>query len=438
MDERALIQDFAEALARCARLGFAGEKPVAVWAMTLVAGHGRLGCSGSQLLREHRRAVRDRFLGLARQYGGMQDPANSWSVITGSQAELQRMLDGARDADRAFCEFGPQDAAAIDAWFREHVGRRELADSGADPARRSASAAPAPQTGRRSDQWYVSTPDDRTVEAWASFRLPFEPKAEKLEYRERLKQAILGMPGRSTGVVEAVYVSPTLPRNCDVENVLFYNVGAGAFRQLSPSGLSFEYRAERPGAAPDGRAFDHYVRYAISDRKHAVSAVNRGHALAGISDVPIRRLCSGSKPWEIWQDIERELDRRECVGEQPEAPGCFGINLVLSSPAGEDLNLVGILKPLFDGVVSALHQAVSVDAGIVRFVAAQTGEHPDTVLRWLTRRGPARVSTVCPAELYRDSVRWHPDDSRLRAGGVFIGRGASPTRTISLTVYRAS
>ena len=439
MDARTLIQNLAEALAHRARLGFAGEKPIAVWAMALVAGEGGLRCTGRQLLREHRAAVRGRFLELAERHGEMGNPASSWSVITGSQAELQRALPDAPNADDAFRSLGPQDAAALDEWFRARVGDERPASPSAGTAPLNAPAGSSVRTALRKETWHIQTSGGgAAVEAWATFRLPFEPHAGRRQYRERLKQALSELRGVSTGVVHALYVSRTSPANCDVENVLFYNVGAGAFRQLAPGGLSFECRAEHPPVAPDGRAFDHYVRYAISDGGRTISTASSDHVIAQISDAPIRRLRSDSKPWEIWQDIEREFDRRECAKDQREVSGSFGIDLVLSMSLRDNLNLAGALKPLFDGVVSTLHQPASVDPRVVQLVTAQIGERSDTVVRWFTRDVPVRVSTACPTELYRGSVRWHPDDSRLRAGGVFIEHGGSSTRTISLKVFEVS
>ncbi|WP_292714255.1 hypothetical protein [Mesorhizobium sp.] len=47
----------------------------------------------------------------------------------------------------------------------------------------------------------------------------------------------------------------------DVENVLVYNVGTGAFAASSRNGLTFERRRGAPPAAPDGRLYGRLSGY---------------------------------------------------------------------------------------------------------------------------------------------------------------------------------
>jgi hypothetical protein len=71
---------------------------------------------------------------------------------------------------------------------------------------------------------------DRLVEAWASFRLPFEPRTGYAKsFRAELAAAVGSLRGQRAEILSCAYVSPRARREADVENVLFYNVGAWAF-----------------------------------------------------------------------------------------------------------------------------------------------------------------------------------------------------------------
>jgi hypothetical protein len=103
--------------------------------------------------------------------------------------------------------------------------------------------------------------EDRTVEAWSTSRLPFEPKGWLLELRAELRTALKRVRSRDGRVLSALYGSP-ISGYCDAENILIYNVGASHMAAASVSGLRVErsYRSPDPPADLDGGA-DHYWRY---------------------------------------------------------------------------------------------------------------------------------------------------------------------------------
>lgn len=259
------IEQFAERLAGRAKYGFAGEKPIAVWALTCAARQMDRRLTGLDLLREHTDQVRTHFLRLADMYGRMKDATASWSVITGSAQELQRALTSAREANEAFAHLDPEDLAQLEGWFQERSSAEGPGATSAVHEATNSKRAPRPTSPAPVGVgWEVRLSESANcVEAWSRFRLPFEPKGESLEYREQLKAAISGLRAASTALVEAEYVSPSLPSNCDVENVLFYNVGAGAFASVARAGLSFAYHQGQGPLAPNGEIFDHYVRYRV-------------------------------------------------------------------------------------------------------------------------------------------------------------------------------
>ena len=103
------------------------------------------------------------------------------------------------------------------------------------------------------------------------------------------------------------------------------------------------------------------------------------------------------------------------------------------------MNLAGVIKQMFDGIVSGFHAPSSVDHKVLGLAARQLEADAATVKRWLMRPGVAQISRTCPVEPYRGGVRWHPDDSRLRIGRVMVHRKAGAANpTIDVKVLRTS
>src|SRR5690348_2760915 len=98
------------------------------------------------------------------------------------------------------------------------------------------------------------------VELWLDSRLPFEPRGWHLEARGALRSALKTLAVPPAGTLCAAYTS-TETSFCDVENVLFYNVGTGAFADLTRNGLRFERNFGSPSNSPSGRRYAHHHVY---------------------------------------------------------------------------------------------------------------------------------------------------------------------------------
>ena len=70
------------------------------------------------------------------------------------------------------------------------------------------------------------------VEAWSTIRLPFEPNGWLLDYRNELRTALRAMRTTQVSILLAEYATPD-DEFADLENVLLYNVGSGAYSHLA-------------------------------------------------------------------------------------------------------------------------------------------------------------------------------------------------------------
>ena len=111
--------------------------------------------------------------------------------------------------------------------------------------------------------YYVKYPNENNnvVECWSLKRLPFEPKGWLYDMRESLKTAVGQLSVDSDRILSATYSSP-IDELCDVENVLFYNIGAGAFKSACRNGFLLERSFEKVlSPAERSEEYPHYQKY---------------------------------------------------------------------------------------------------------------------------------------------------------------------------------
>jgi hypothetical protein len=181
------------------------------------------------------------------------------------------------------------------------------------------------------------TGNDTEVQAWSSKRLPFEPEGEMLAYRGQLRAALRALrPQPGHGLI-AAYLSPD-SAFVDVENAALYNVGAGAYGHLTTDGLVC-----RRGNSPDEL---HHLRYRVGPLADPDPTMRREIARL---DSPVRGVGTAGA---VWADL--------CPTVHVAKPfhvhsGPFTVDLTVcgnwSGPG-----VAGLVKPVLDGLISALHQ----------------------------------------------------------------------------------
>jgi hypothetical protein len=166
-------------------------------------------------------------------------------------------------------------------------------------------------------------------------RLSFEPTGEMKLYRDDLRAALRKtLPQDGCGLV-ATYLAPD-HGVVDVENVLLYNVGSGSYGHLVGGGLA----VQRSGS-PDAM---HHLDYRV---QHVTVPTDAGAVIATI-DAPL-------EPWKTagqwWRGL-RPFVQPVLGGARPARRFRLDVELhgAWSGPA-----LAACVKPMLDGLVSALH-----------------------------------------------------------------------------------
>ena len=256
--------------------------------------------------------------------------------------------------------------------------------------------------------------DQSSVQLWTDVRLRFEPKGRMREARDSLRQALKLMVSEPDQLLNATFRS--LDQGfCDVENILFYNVGAAAFRTVAAKGLRFERIHTVPPVSRGGRRFNHHHEYRLVEASQDLTSQPDCSL-----EFAFRSLTSSTKPHEIWWPASRAG-----TAQTHALNGVFEMRVVLHCPS-PFLNLTSVIKPLLDGVICALHSDLKIDHEAVRRLAAKTGWKTDDIIHSLRSPkapvlGPRRLLDV-----YRDFVKWNPADDRCEVCTVLYEPSSSP------------
>ena len=207
-----------------------------------------------------------------------------------------------------------------------------------------------------------------SVELWLEARIPFEPAGSVLDARNRLRTAIRGLDQTGDQRLVAEYASAATGV-FDVENVLLYNVGTGAFSGLAQKGLRVFRTYRMPPPSPSGRAFAYYHRYGFEE------VAFKGNEPPPTLSFEPPRLASDTKPHQVWWAASSgSCDEPIQVSDR------FSLEIDLSSlPA----NLAAVVKPLLDGIICAMHPASSVDHVAIDRLARSTGWETHEIARRL-------------------------------------------------------
>lgn len=265
---------------------------------------------------------------------------------------------------------------------------------------------------------------DGVVEAASAVRLPFEPPLWGRRFREALQGALGSLEPKEAHVLSAVYAAEHDPEQAvDAENVLFYNVGPGAFARLSTVGLRFERSFEPP--FPDERAFfplRHHHRYELVPKGVPFLHWEEETLLSCWDAVSLAGVSSSMKPAAAWWAM-----RQAGVESRPAGPDAvFGLSVRLHGPAARR-SLAGVMKPLFDGVIAAFHGWKGTpDEEVASRLAAQLGVTQAEVARLLF---DLRPNVLGPREVALRRGRWRhlePGGRPVRGGGAARRRPRRP------------
>jgi len=219
-----------------------------------------------------------------------------------------------------------------------------------------------------------------------------------LEFRSELRSTLARLDATG-GRLRCNYGSRSAEL-CDAENVLLYNVGVSTFSRLGSKGVTFERSYDLPACPVPlaGRAEHHCLYVADCDGSFVSWRVTALAASFG-GQAPKRADKVAGWWWSTRSSI-RDVAGSDLAGER------FGLRVRLGPTSR---GLIGLLKPMLDGIVAALHRNTGPDALAVSRVAAYLAVSPEAVEVNLDPShaplGERRL--LWP---FQDGVQWNPAD----------------------------
>ena len=203
---------------------------------------------------------------------------------------------------------------------------------------------------------------------------------------------------------------------CDAENVLLYNVGLSTFSRLTSKALIFERSFNVPPCpVPLAGPSEHHHLYVVDSDDQFVSwSVSAVTASFG-GKVPQRV----DKVADWWWSARASI--RDATGDDEEAKR-FGLRIRLGRSSRR---LIGLLKPMVDGIVAAFHiDPAPSEVAVIRLAAHL--EMTPAAIAGALEQAPSPLGQRRLLWPYRDGVQWNPADELCVACHVDIDHRLPP------------
>lgn len=255
--------------------------------------------------------------------------------------------------------------------------------------------------------YYIET-STSSVTAWSTARIPFEPKGWLLEFRNQLRSAIAGLPSVDGRILYAAYRSP-IGGYVDVENLLIYNVGPACLASATKNGLVFKrfYQASQNCPIELSSPALHQYEYVLADDRLLSIEQQEIRPLASLSfELTTSALHSCAGVWYAAKMGSTTLTQSGHMAKQ------WGIFVTIHGPSSSTIACSTIVKPLIDGITSALHCH---DGSNIDYLGRQLGKSlglsNDALIGTLLEdSGHALFGRTNLLYPYRNNVKWNPQD----------------------------
>lgn len=267
---------------------------------------------------------------------------------------------------------------------------------------------------------YELSESESSVHLWLSTRLPLEPTGNVLFAKGQLRDALSRLKAPRTGIFCARY-SAIDTSVFDVENVLLYNVGTGAFSSVASNGITFSRLRTLPPKAPSGLSFPYLHEYFFTE----VPEPPFGESVTAFS-FSIPRISSSTRAHDVWwHATEAKASSYKPIS------GRFALHveLIINSPIK---NVAAILKSLLDGIVSAMHTCPNPSNVAVERLAIYKKWNAEEVYRKLQKPPNPILGHRRVIDVYREFVKWDPADDLCESCTLAIGFGDVSTCNVTI------
>lgn len=268
-----------------------------------------------------------------------------------------------------------------------------------------------------------------SVEAWSAERLPFEPKGWKLQFRDDLREELRRLSFVPDSDLSALYVSP-VKEYCDVENIVFYNIGAAPFEHLQCKCIRFERVFSQPPTPPKSGAngWKHYLSYTLITGGRGFAYWEPVRLLARWEHLPCGKITGTSKAESVWYWFKLGIGagRVQQLVTSEVLTANLGLKVTIHIPKSTSLNLTSVIKPVFDGIVAAFNRHDGSWVNLIAERLATTLSVDQKDLAYFLEDGAMAILGARRLVWPRASgVQWNPSDDLLVAGELsLVGCGS--------------
>ena len=245
----------------------------------------------------------------------------------------------------------------------------------------------------------------KKVNGFSNFRLPFDPKDVALVYRNELRKYISNLQIGNNQILRVKY-STTIVGFFDIENILFYNVGASSFKNICKNGIIMEFEHKSNSTIND---FDHIVEYQIIDVIPKLKSGLTKHV--SNFDFKMAALKTRNRVSDYW--FSMHSGAISLNHHHQNSINNFGLYIELET-SKINFNIVGIMKSLVDGIISGYHIENNSDTIAEERISNMLDIEKKKITKLLLNADYGVLGKRNLVSSYRNSVKWNPADDKCK------------------------
>ncbi len=262
--------------------------------------------------------------------------------------------------------------------------------------------------------------NDHLVLGVSPFHIPFEPnksenKNEKISFRDDLRKYIKNLVVPDGKVLFASYWENDKYRFYDVENLLFYNIGASTFSKCCENQLAFVGDTDKIIAKKYPNKYKstskHVYRYEFVSPDLFDSTLRRKRMIASWKNIPININIPHS-PLRYYEAIRKNSDINIYTNDEFDDI-FFGIKINLTLP--QKTLPTSVMKALLDGIICAFHgEKTTTTIELSKKLLETDNINPINLLgkrEYIVKFNSGK------------SYKWNPEDERLIFAWIIVNQG---------------
>ena len=295
---------------------------------------------------------------------------------------------------------------------------------------------------------YIETEyGEKSVEIRSNFSVRHDNlKPEEYRLKCHIKEKLDKLRAVKGEILIATYGGER-PKGSDIENLLFYNIGTGAFSKVFQSSKEMKQVAFKMDSTSQENQSSHKYKYEVVCSKNVEKDNLCGKTLiAKWNGITIGRTLP-QKPDEYYAalrsvTVRKTNDSRDKPHENEvirygseQCETFFGIKIELIVPdSKKNIHPVSVMKHLLDGVICAFHGEKDGTDKRVREKFKNNGLNDEMIDEFFNSE--SKMNLFGNHVYLTRSNRWNPEDDRLKFGWIVVEQGKDNKYKMSGEIYK--